>query len=110
MTDCLALPASCTAMLCTQCGHVVGHVVIMLFCLHLPQVHLCLHPILSCLTTRHTHTHIHVHVQCMCTHATAGVVFKEGEWPGCVMEVREFCLRHVREIKLNKEERERRVL
>lgn len=43
---------------------------------------------------------------CICMLA----VYKEEEWPEFVLEIREFCLRHVREIKLKKEDREKNVL
>jgi tetratricopeptide (TPR) repeat protein len=37
-------------------------------------------------------------------------VYKEGHWPECVVEIREYCLRHIREIKLSKDDREKKAL
>ena len=61
---------------------------------------------------------------CFCTHMhhplppppppphthTVTAMYREDQWPECVLEIREFCLRHIREIKQKKEDKESSVL
>ena len=54
----------------------------------------------------HLSVGLHVHV---CLPLSAGGVYKGEELPECILEIKEYCLRHVREMKTERKEKERLV-
>ena len=82
-------------------------------CVCLPvrlSVSVCLSTHLSvclsiCLSV-HLSVGLHVHV---CLPLSAGGVYKGEELPECILEIKEYCLRHVREMKTERKEKERLV-